>query len=59
MFKGSNIKGRFVVRRDIEKERYRRVRSSVVVFFVNLIDGFQHDGWKLVMISGTCLVAVW
>lgn len=45
MFKGSNIKGRFVARRGIEKERYRRVRPSVMVFFINLVDCFHHESW--------------
>lgn len=52
MFQGSNIIGRFIVGRDIEKQRYGRVRPAVVVFFVNLIDCFHHDGRQLVLISG-------
>jgi hypothetical protein len=51
MFQGSNIKRRIILRRDIEKKRYGRVRPAVVIFFVNLVDCFHHGGWQLVLIS--------
>lgn len=44
------------MRRDIEKERYGRVRPAAMVFFINLIDGSHHDGWWL-LVGGWWLIS--